>query len=234
MEYDYVAAEEIRKEMEELVKSIFINNTTANLKNAICFDIEKMSAGITEQLIEINSNEYEDPICPIQITPPRCEVTSHRVIIIHDGFTDGAKSTKLGNIKLDLKKLCILSSESIFPIVAATHMPWLIPFAALVICNKFWSLQNIQITERDAAVIWTMWNYITNHNKLKKNNIGLKNCINAEMVLGLVNKELSNFKRPEMTQKELNVIIKNLETMRCIEKTEGEKICLIEKIIVTY
>jgi hypothetical protein len=223
LEYDYAVAEEKRNEMEELVKNTILNNTTADLKKASCFDIQKMSSEITDSLIEITSNEYEYSICPIQITPPECEVSSRRVITVQDDFTGGVKSTKLGNIKLDLKKLCILSSESIFQIVAATHMPWLIPFAAIVICNKFWSLQNIQITERDSAVIWTMWK-----------NRDPEDCIKAKIILDLVNTELLNCARPPMSQKELEMRIKNLEKIKFIEKVEENTLRLIEEVKVTY
>lgn len=223
LEHDYPAAEEKRKEMEELVKNTILNNTNDDLKKASCFDILKMSSEITDSLIEITSNEYEYSICPIKITPPECEVSSNRVITLQDDFTGGAKSTKLGNIKLDLKKLCILSSESIFPIVAATHMPWLIPFAVIVTCNRFWSLQNIQIIERDAAVIWTMWK-----------NRDPEDCIKAKIILDSVNKELLDCARPPMSQKELEVIIKNLEKIKIIEKVDENTLRLIEEVKVTY
>lgn len=223
MKYDYGAAEEIRKEVEELMESIIVSNTN-NSKKAKCFDVQKMSSEITNSLIEITSNEYEYSTRPIQIIPPKCEFSSHKAIFIREGFTGGAKSTKFGNIKLNLNKLCILSCESIFPLVAATHTPWLIPFAALVICNKLWSLQNIQITERDAIVIWTMWN-----NRDPKNC-----CIETEKVLDLINLELSNGARPQMTKQEFEVAIRNLEKMRCIEESKENKWHLLEEVKITY
>jgi len=223
LEYDYVAAEEKSKEMEELVKNIIMNNTTGDFENATCFDIQKMSLEISDGLIKIIFNEYEDSTYPIQIIPPGCEFSRQRVIVIPNGFTDVAKSTKLGNIKLNWKKLCILSCESVFPIAAATRMLWLIPFTALVVCNKFWSLQNITITKRDAIVIWTMWK-----------NRDPEDCIEAKNVLDFVNKELFNFSCPSMTQAELEIIIKNLEKIKCIEKTEENKLQLVEEIKVDY
>lgn len=222
MEYDYFAAEEIRKEMDEFMKSIILNNSN-NSKKDKCFDIQKKSSEITDSLIEITSNEYESSVCPIQITPPESEVSNNRVIPVHEGFTSEAKSTKPGNIKINLNKLCIVSCESIFPIVAATHTPWLIPFAALVICNKFWSLQNIPITERDAAVIWTMWE--------EKDS---EDCVKAEMVLDLVNEKLSRYSRSQMTQQEFEGIIRNLRKIKCIEETKENKWHLLEEVKVTY
>lgn len=223
LEYDYLAAEEIRNEMEELMKSIIVNNTD-NSKKDICFEIQKASLEITDSLIEITSDEYKYSTYPIQIIPPICELSSHKAISIHEGFVGGARSTKFGNIKLNLDKLCVLSYESVFPIVAATHTPWLIPFAALMIFNKLWSLQNIQITEREAIVIWVMWN--------KRDQ---KDCsIKTEEVLDLVNTELSSYARPQMTPQEFEIVIRNLEKMRCIEESKENKWHLLEEVQINY
>jgi len=220
LEYDYIAAVEIRKEMEELIKSIFENNTAIDFKKAMCFDIQKSHTKITDNLIEITYSEYDDNFSPIRIIPPTCEVSSNKEIsFIPEKIYEGGYSTKPGNIIINWKKLCILSCESIFPIVAATHTPWLIPFAALVICNKFWSLQNIPITEKDAIVIWTMW---------QKSNS--KKCIDAEVILDSVNEMLLRYNHLNMNQKELDTVIKNLEKIKCIEKAEGNKWRLLEEV----
>ena len=134
------------------------------------------------------------------------------VIIIGTGGTGDGSSIKPGNIWLNWKQVLIEGSESILSIAEAVAVPWLVPFAGLSVCNRFWSVLHIQITERHAAVIRTMW--------LKMDN---ENSITDDAVLDSVNIELSKFNRLKMNHEELNIILKDLEGMKCIEKTGGNK-----------
>lgn len=86
-----------------------------------------------------------------------------------------------------------------------------------------WSLASIKIDERHAAVIWTMWK-----------NRDEENCIKNDKVLDLVNKNLSEYNRPIMNEKELKDILKDLEEMECIEATEENKWWLREWVKTTY
>ena len=52
------------------------------------------------------------------------------------------------------------------------------------------------------------------------------------LITELVNIELSKFNRIKMNQDELNIILKDLEGMKCIEKTEGNKWRLRELVRV--
>jgi len=52
------------------------------------------------------------------------------------------------------------------------------------------------------------------------------------LITELVNIELSKFNRLKMNQDELNIILKDLEGMKCIEKTEGNKWRLRELVRV--
>jgi len=81
----------------------------------------------------------------------------------------------------------------------------------------------IEITERHAVVIWTMW--------LNRDS---ENCIEGQLILDLVNKELSKYNRPQMNQQELDMVLKDLKKMECIEETEGNKWWLREWVKVVY
>jgi len=157
-----------------------------------------------------------------EITPPEIDTTIY-LLTIKPGGLGGARSSKLGNIRLNWKKLLIDGSEIILTISGAVVSPWLIPLAGLVVWNKVWSLLSIDIDERHAAVIWTMWK-----------NRDDENCIENDKVLDLVNKELSEYNRPKMTEKELKDILKDLEEMECIERTEKNKWWLREWVKTTY
>jgi hypothetical protein len=114
-------------------------------------------------------------------------------------------------------------SESILTVVGAISIPWLIPLAALVVWNKIWSLCNVEVSERHAAVVWTMW-----HNRDKDN------CIEPSTVVKLVNSELLKYNRHKMNRKELNQIQKDLENMQCIEKSDSGKWWLREWVKTVY
>ena len=158
-----------------------------------------------------------------RIAPPEIDTTIHLITNIKPGGLGGAKSSKPGNIWLNWRKLLIDGAESILTIVGAVAVPWLIPLAGLVVWNKVWSLASIKIDERHAAVIWTMWK-----------NRDEENCIENDKILDLVNKELSEYNRPKMTEKELKDILKDLEEMECIEATEENKWWLREWVKTTY
>ena len=124
---------------------------------------------------------------------------------------------------LNWRKLLKDGPGSISTIVGVVAVPWLIPLAGLVVWNNVWSLLSIKIDERHAAVIGTMWK-----------NSDEENCIRNDKVLDLVNKDLSEYNRPIMNEKELKEILKNLEEMKCIEGTEENKWWLRESVKTTY
>ena len=156
------------------------------------------------------------------ITPPEIDITIHLITMEH--WSRGARSSKPGNIWLNWRKLLIDGAESILTITGAAIVPWLIPLAGLIVWNKVWSLLNIEIDERHAVVIWVMWR---NRDK--------ENCIKEREILDAVNDELKKYNRPEMSPKELEDILKDLEKMECIEKIQDEnKWWLREWVKVAY
>jgi hypothetical protein len=144
----------------------------------------------------------------------------HNVIL--KGPIRRGRSLKPGNIRLNWKKLLLDGSEAILTIVGVVAIPWLILLAGLIIWNKVYSLLNIEIEERHAGVIWTMWK-----NKDKDN------CIGNDVILDLVNKELQKYDRPTMNQEELDGILTDLNRMRCIKK-EDNKWWLHEWVDIEY
>jgi len=201
-------AEEKKQEVFEIAK----NTIAPHFSNP-----EKLSTKIIDHFCRITPPEIDDtPITKI-------DTTLHIFLNIQPGGLGGARSSKPGNILLNWRKLLIDASESILTIVGAVTVPWLIPLAGLVVWNKVWSLSSIEIDERHAAVIWTMWK-----------NRDEENCIKNDKVLGLVNNELSKYNRPMMNEKELKDILKDLEEMECVESMEEDKWWLREWVKTTY
>jgi len=144
-------------------------------------------------------------------------------LTIRSGGLGGGSSTKPGNIWLNWRKLLVDGSESILTVIGALAEPWLISLAGLVVWNKIWSMVTVEISERHAVVIWTMWLYRDS-----------ENCIEDQLILDLVNKELLKYNRPEMNRQELNMILEDLKKMECIEETEENKWWLREWVKVVY
>lgn len=156
------------------------------------------------------------------IKPPEIAMTLD-FITMKPGGIGGGRSSKRGNIRLNWRKLIVDGSESILTITGAASIPWLIPLAGLVVWNKVWSLLSIEISERHAAVIWIMWNNRDGDNHVQGNKI-----------LDLVNEEVLKYNRPMMDEMELKVILKDLEKMHCIKKTDGNKWWLREWVKAVY
>jgi len=193
-------AKEKRKELTDIVKDVIQNYDIQNK--------EKIASEIIDHFLNI--------------TPPKMELRME-ILTLKQGGVGGGSSTKPGNIWLNWRKLLVDGSESILTFIGAVAVPWLIPFAGLVVWNKIWSMLTIEITERHSVVIWTMW--------LNRDS---ENCIEDQLILDLVNKELSKYNRPQMNQQELDMLLKDLEKMKCIEKTEGNKWWLREWVKVVY
>jgi len=180
-------AEKKKEELQNIIKSSL---TQFNIDN-----IDEISQKIIEKFTVI--------------TPPEVDTTLHLITMRH--WSEGARSSKPGNIWLNWRRLLMDSAESILMIAGVVSIPWLIPLAGLIIWNKVWSLLNIEIDEKHAVVIWVMWN-----------NRDEENCIKEEQILSLVNDELRRYKRPEMSEEEFERILKDLERMECIEKIVDE------------
>jgi len=194
-------AEVKRKELTYIVNGILQNY---NIQNK-----EKISSIIIDRFVD-------------DITPPETELIRYKLEMRPIGI-GGGKSIKPGNILLNWRKLLVSASEIILTVAGAFATPWLIPFAGLVVLNTILSLSTIEITERHAAVIWTIWS-----------NRDPKNCVEGKAILKLVNKELQKYNRPKMNQKELDMVLKDLKKMKCIKEIEENKWCLREKVKVSY
>ncbi|WXG39445.1 MAG: hypothetical protein WED07_01200 [Candidatus Freyarchaeum deiterrae] len=190
-------AEEKRKEIVDILNDALKNHITQYMKDNSNLRIEDISSRITNNFVRITSPESDDKIYLI----------TERMM-----GRGGGRSVKPGNIFLNWKKLIVVLSESFLTIFGAIQMPLLIPFACLVVWDKLYSLSNIPISEKHAAVIYVMWK-----------NRDEKQCIREDLILNYINTELSKFNLPTMSQEELNQILKDLEKMKSIEKSKSDR-----------
>ncbi len=206
----------MKAQKENNTKHVLKELVRDTIQNCAATNKERLTGSEIEEITEKVANHFMNTI-PLH---PEGGGQSFRIAIRPGGIGDGS-SIKPGNIWLNWKQVLIEGSESILSIAGAVAVPWLVPLAGLVVCNRIWSVLHIKITERHAAVIWTMW--------LKRDK---GNSITDDAVLDTVNIELSKFNRIKMSQDELTIILKDLEGMKCIEKTEGNKWRLRELVRV--
>lgn len=155
------------------------------------------------------------------ITEPEIDTTIHLLTI--DMERRRGRSLKPGNAVFNWKKLLTHASESVLTVAGSVAFPWLIPFAALAVWNRVWSLLTIELGETHAVVIWTMWNNCDSDHQLS-----------ADKVLPLVNNELLSYSRQTINKEELEHVLHDLKRMTCIEKTDDNTWWLREWVCVTY
>lgn len=119
----------------------------------------------------------------------------------------GGRSTKLGNVLLNFRSLFDYVGEGVVLGFSTTGPRWVMVLAGLVILNKLRSSLGLNISEREAIVLWTMWHH-RDHNEQ----------IVEDSLLGFVNSELASKGRPKLGQHEIEVSLEALLQLRCIER----------------
>ena len=190
MELDYDRADEKKDEIISSLSSILQKNVC--VKNSF----DQISKEIVSQCITVRPPEKE-------------KVVLHLMTMSPSG-RGGGKSTKAGNIVLNIRKLVEAVASGAFAAVSAYQVPWLGIFGFILLWNSLWSSAQVELTENDAAVIWTMWVH-----RDRKNNE-----ISDEGLLNKVNDHLEKYDRASMTQKDMEFSIRHLEDIKSIKRSK--------------
>jgi len=146
-------------------------------------------------------------LCDIE---PSERTVLRREIEMAEGGRGGARSTKIGNIVLrPLKLLVMLSKGTVAVAGAITGHPWLIPFATLILWNDILSGLRVEVSEREASLLWALW---INRDE--------RHCVRKSAVQGLVNAERETYQRAPLSVMEVTDALAMLEGLRCIETSE--------------
>ena len=162
--------------------------------------IDKEDAKQISQLIISNA---------ISVSPPEKEEHTLGLITMHPSGRGGGKSVKAGNITLNIGQLMEATASGAFAIVGSYQIPWLAPMAFIIIWNSLWRAVEIELTENDAAIIWSMWVYRDR----------VSNEIPDIDLLDTVNRHLKKYVRPAITQKDLEYSLNNLEKIKVIKRS---------------
>ena len=192
MEYDY---ERGKQKEEEILEKI-----TSYLANA---DVD---AADRRQVAEIIASTS------IRVTPPEVQRIVLHLVTLHASGRGGGKSSKPGNIRLNIGKLMEGVANGVFAVVSSYQIPWLAPFAFIMLWKSLWDSSKVDLTENDAAVIYSMWIHSDNKNEIPKRNL-----------LQTVNMHLQRHNCQPITQKDLDFSISSLIKVGCIKESSTNR-----------
>ena len=141
----------------------------------------------------------------------------------HDTGLGGGQSYKIRNVFLNWKKVFYDNFfEGVSSIGGALEKTFLIPFAAISAAVRIFKDYKVPIDERQSMILVTLWR-VSN---------GGRDTIPRSTMLDPLNKHLSSFKKNELTDVELDLILEDLYQIRTIDYNEDGTISLIEKVKV--
>jgi hypothetical protein len=177
--------------------------------------------------IDVDSTEVATSLVNelVSLTPPTSSAPYVEMIVMKRDWTRGAESTKPGNLVVNFRRLIVGASGGVLAAVGVAGAPWLAPFAFIVLVDSLWAGASIKVSERHAALLWTMWEHRRGGNRVAK-----------DQVHHLINQELAKHDRPPISQGELDSALDDLVEFRCIETaaSDPEAWWLREWVKVTY
>jgi hypothetical protein len=170
-------------------------------------------------------------IKPPEIEIPKLDTNSDLITFeskspnILDPDIQGGVSVKAGNIRVDMRRLLVAGAQTTRDVVATVKSPWLLPLTALILWDRLWSLLSIEITDKEASVIWTMWM-----------NCDERRTISEAGLLESVNQLRESKEHGPLTGQELQDALERLAKMGCIapSKADPSRWWLSEWIRVKY
>lgn len=147
----------------------------------------------------------------IRLSPPEKEIQmSHFITFNNFNGMNGGKSTKPGNIQFNIRNFIKTITSSALSIQGALQTPWSLVLVAIILWDDLYSNAQIDLTENEAVTIWVMWKYASENRMIDEN-----------IILPSINKEMKTYNK-SMSQKELELVLANLENIQAIEKSQME------------
>jgi hypothetical protein len=157
-----------------------------------------------------------------RMSPPMDPPMLMHMITLDRGGRGGGQSRKPGNLALNWKRLRGESADLVLTAAGVIAVPWLIPFAALSIWNKFWTHATIELTKEQGASLCAMWHRCDNEHHIARS-----------AALAETNQLFQVFEWPPLSEEAFTNILRDLEHLQCIEVTD-QKIWLREWVQTTY
>jgi hypothetical protein len=164
----------------------------------------------------------------VSTRPPQALRIEIGFIVLGHMGSGGGQSTKAGNITLNVGKLVDALASGVLTTAGAAQLKPLslsVLLAALVIWNSLKRAAKVNISETEAAVLYTMWVHKNAENQVSEDGL-LEKC----------NALLQKYQRPVLSKHMLTNSLKALERIRTIarSKRNPEMWWLREWVRVSY
>jgi len=163
-------------------------------------------AEIPEEQIKTTAKEFFEE--SVSITPPEKKAMVIEMVRMHPSGRGGGRSTKAGNIRLNIGSLFNAVSSGVFTVISAAQAPWAIPFAGILLWNSIWQSVKVDLSENDAVTLWAMWQ-VKDANKL----------VSEEDIKGAVDRHAAKYQRSTLSEADIKFALKNLSAIGCIERS---------------
>jgi hypothetical protein len=166
--------------------------------------------GLLRQALHTHARSADDAAATalfdhyVDMTAPEAPPTSF--IRVYEGGDGGGRSTKPGNVRLNMRKLFVAAATGALTLAGATVAPWTVILGGLVVWESLYSATEIELGDVEAAVLWALWL-----------NRDAADTVPHARVLELVNAELRKLDRPELTAGQVSAAIARLKQLDCIE-----------------
>lgn len=160
----------------------------------------------------------------VQLTPPQ-EPESFQILTLRAGAPWRGKSVKVGNIGLNVRGfLATVASGALSALSVATH-PWTLPLACLVLLDRLANTISVELTEIDAGIAWAMW--------LNRDDAGY---VADDRLERIVNDEMMDKSRPELSSKEIRDRVERLRGLGCIRQLEVQPLrwAFVESVNISF
>lgn len=165
-------------------------------------------AGVDEALVQTTAREFLEKA--VRITPPEKEQVFMHLVTMAPSGRGGGRSSKVGNIRLNIRTLFEAVSNSVFTVISATQAPWAIPFAAILLWNSIWRNTQVTLSEAEAVTLWVMW-------QVKDSNKDVK----FEDIKPAVDAHARKYERQTLSEADIKHALKNLNETGCIKPAES-------------
>ena len=149
------------------------------------------------------------------VTPPSVDVDIElpplEMMTVRPGGRGGGVTTKPGNVVLNWRKLITAIASGALTIAGTAAMPWMLVVGALVTWDRVYSSAQLEINEVQACVAWSLWVSRDAASTVAKSE-----------VFDVVNRERDNFGQQQLSVKEVDYALRDLERMGCIHQSRSD------------
>jgi len=178
---------------------------------------------LVQQFVRLSPPQDPPIFSPVSVQSVKMHETHlAQFVVANRGGLAGGLSRKPGNILLNWRRLFLDSPDLILTGAGAIATPWLVPLAALSIFIKVWTQSTLLLTKEHAASLCAMWHRCENMK------------IHFDSALICTNELFQVYSWPPLEVVTFQSVLKELETIRCIEIRSNKEIWLCEEVRGSY